>query len=78
MIANLCYCIYEDWNMKKKHRLLKIILLCVGGLLVTTLTLVGGFLIFATATTLQVKDEEDMKINGSVVDKVNADQTLKI
>ena len=43
--------------MKKKHRLLKIILLCIGGLLVTTLALAGGFLIFASATTLQVKDK---------------------
>ena len=64
--------------MKKKHRALKIVFICVGGFLALVLTLVGGFLIFATATTLQVKDEEDMKINGSVVDKVNADQTLKL
>ncbi len=64
--------------MKKKHRALKLVFICVGGFLALVLTLVGGFLIFATATTLQVKDEEDMKINGSVVDKVNADQTLKL
>ena len=64
--------------MKKKHRALKIVFICVGGLLALVLTLVGGFLIFASATTLQVKDEEDMKINGSVADKVNAGQTLKL
>ena len=64
--------------MKKKHRLLKIILLCVGGLLVTTLALVGGFLIFASATTLQVKDTEDMEIKGGVQAKTTAGQDLKL
>ena len=64
--------------MKKKHSVLKIVLLCVGGLLVTTLALVGGFLIFASATTLKVKDKEDMKINGDVHTKITAGQELKL
>ena len=64
--------------MKKKHRLLKIILLCIGGLLVTTLALAGGFLIFASATTLQVKDKEDMKIKGDVPSKITVGQDLKL
>ena len=64
--------------MKKKHKVLKIVLLCVGGLLVTVLALVGGFLIFATATTLQVKDQEDMKINGTVETKVDKSNELKL
>ena len=64
--------------MKKKHRALKIVFISVGAFLALFIAFVGGFLIFATATTLQVKDVEDMKINGSVVDKVNAGQTLKL
>ena len=64
--------------MKKKHRALKIVFICVGGFLALILTLVGGFLIFATATTLQVKDSEDMPINGNVTTKVNEGQTLKL
>lgn len=64
--------------MKKKHRVLKIVFISVGAFLALIIAFVGGFLIFATATTLQVKDEEDMKINGSVVDKVSAGQTLKL
>ena len=40
--------------------------------------LVGGFLIFATATTLQVKDQEDMKINGTVETKVDKSNELKL
>ena len=64
--------------MKKKHRTLKIVFICVGGFFALILTLVGGFLIFATATTLQVKDSEDMPINGNVTTKVNEGQTLKL
>ena len=64
--------------MKKKHKVLKIVLLCVAGLLVTVLAFVGGFLIFATATTLQVKDQEDMKIKGAVETKVDKANELKL
>ena len=64
--------------MKKKHRVLKIILLCVGGLLVTTLALVGGFIIFASATTLHVKDIEDVKVKGEVTQKVDTTQDIKM
>ena len=74
----LCYDTSEERNMKKKHKVLKIVLLCVAGLLVTVLAFVGGFLIFATATTLQVKDQEDMKINGTVETKVNKVNELKL
>ena len=62
----------------KKHRALKIVLLCVGGFLITVLALVGGFLIFATATTLHVKDVEDVKIKGEVTQKVDTTQDIKL
>ena len=63
---------------KKKHRVLKIILICVGAFLALIIALVGGFLIFATATTLKVKDVEDMAINGTVTTKVDASNEIKL
>ena len=63
--------------MKKKHRALKILFICVGGFLALILTLVGGFLIFASATTLKVKDSEDMQINGNASTVLNF-QTLRL
>ena len=62
----------------KKHRALKIVALCVAGFLVTILTLVGGFLIFATATTLKVKDVEDMEINGDLNHSADAIHEMKL
>ena len=64
--------------MKKKHRALKIVFICVGGFLALVLTLVGGFLIFASVTTLEVKDVEDMAINGNVTTKVDSSKELKL
>ena len=64
--------------MKKKHKVLKIVLLCIGGLLVTVLALVGGFLIFATATTLKVQDKEEMKVNGNVATEVDKTSQIKL
>ncbi len=64
--------------MKKKHRVLKIVFISVGALLALVLAFVGGFLIFASATTLKVKDTEDMKINGQVATKINEGQSLKL
>ena len=64
--------------MKKKHRVLKIVFISVGALLALVLAFVGGFLIFASATTLKVKDTEDMKINGQVTTKINEGQSLKL
>ena len=64
--------------MKKKHRVLKIVFISVGALLALVLAFVGGFLIFATATTLQVKDTEDMKINGNVTTKVDTAKEMKL
>ena len=64
--------------MKKKHRALKIVFICLGGFLALVIAFVGGFLTFASATTLQVQDIEDMQINGSVTTKINEGQTLKL
>ena len=63
---------------KKKHRGLKIALICVCSFLAFILAFVGGFLIFASATTLKVKDVEDMPINGEIATKVDKSQEIKL
>ena len=55
----------------KKHRVLKIALISVGSLFALLIAFMGGFLIFASATTLKVKDQEEMSINGEVINKIN-------
>ena len=57
---------------KKNHKVLKIILLSVGSLLGTIVLLFGVFLIYASATTLKVKDRERMKIHGQVSETISA------
>ena len=64
--------------MEKKRKVLKIVLICVGGFFATILAVVGGFLIFASATTLKVKPEEAMTVNGIVTQKVDKNQELKL
>ena len=62
----------------KKHRALKIVLICVASFLALVLSFVGGFLIFASATTLKVKDSEPMKVNNEVTTKVESGATLNL
>lgn len=50
----------------KKRKALKIVLLSVGSLLGTIVLLFGIFLIYASATTLKVKDRERMKVHGNL------------
>ena len=64
--------------MKKKNRPLKVVLICVGAFLASVIALVGGFLIFASATTLKVKDSESVIVNGNASNKVIDHQTLKL
>lgn len=61
-----------------KHKALKITLISVGAVVATLLSFVGGFLVFASATTLQVKDTEEMTINGKVSNKVNKSDEIKL
>lgn len=60
----------------KKHRALKIVLITFGSILTLLIAFVGGFLIFASATTLQVKDVENMEVKGNVTTKVNKDKEI--
>ena len=64
--------------MKKKKKVLLIVLISVGSLISLLATFVGGFLIYASATTLQVKDKEDMEIKGNVTTKINKDNELNL
>ena len=74
-----CYNFHVGTYMeKKKHRGLKIALICVCSFLAFILAFVGGFLIFASATTLKVKDVEDMPINGEIATKVDKNQEIKL
>ena len=63
---------------QKAKKVLKIVLLSVGGVLVTVVSLFGGFLIYASATTLQVKDVEKMKVNGEVNEKVDKSSNMSL
>ena len=62
----------------KKHRALKIVLICVASLLTLVIAFVGGFLIFASATTLKVKDVEEMAINNNQSLKVDKSQDITL
>ena len=62
----------------KKHRTLKIVLISFASLIGLLIAFVGGFLIFASATTLQVKDKEEMPINGEVTIKVDKSSPIKL
>ena len=57
---------------KKKRKALKIILLSVGGFFGTIVLLFGIFLIYASATTLKVKDVEKMKVSGNLSNSLDA------
>ena len=62
----------------KKHKALKIVLISLCSIFVLLIAFIGGALIIASATTLQVKDKEDMQIDGEVVAKVNKDNEIKL
>ena len=62
----------------KKHKALKIVLISFASLIGLLIAFVGGFLIFASVTTLQVKDKEDMTINGEITAKVNKNNQINL
>ena len=61
-----------------KNKVLKIILISVSAFLLTILTVVGGFLIYASATTLQTKSIEKMKINGETTTLVDKNENINL
>ena len=62
----------------KKHKALKIVLISIGAVFALVISFIGGVLIFASATTLKVKDKEKMQVNGSLAAEVNKAETLKV
>ena len=62
----------------KKHKAWKIVLIVFGSIAGLLISFVGGVLIFASATTLHVKDKEKMKINGSVTSKIDKSQEINL
>ena len=62
----------------KKHKALKITLIVFLSIVGLLISFVGGVLIFASATTLQVKDKEKMKINGNVTAKIDKSSELHL
>ena len=53
-------------------------MICVASLLTIVIAFVGGFLIFASATTLKVKDVEEMAINNNQSLKVDKSQDITL
>ena len=57
---------------------LKIVLISLASLIAVVIAFVGGFLIFASATTLKVEATAAMAINGTVTAKVDKSNEIKI
>ena len=64
--------------MKKQHKPLKIVLISVGSALALALALVGGFIIYASATTLNPKDVESVEVRGTTSNKVDKNNEIKL
>ena len=62
----------------KKHKALKIVLIVVGSIFTLLLSFIGGVLIFASATTLKVKDKEKMDISGEATAKIDKTSQLHL
>ena len=62
----------------KKHKALKIVFLSIGSVFLLLVAFIGGCLIFASATTLKVKDQEEMEINGNISTKINKENEVKL
>ena len=56
----------------------KIVLLVIGSIFALVISFVGGVLIFASATTLKIKDVEKMAVSGEVTTKVDKSNQLKL
>ena len=59
-------------------KVVKIILLSLAGVMATAVAGVAGFIIYASATTLKVKDVEAMQVNGSITDNVDKTNNINL
>ena len=62
----------------KKHKVLKIVLISIGAVFALVISFIGGVLIFASATTLKIKDVEKMQVNTSIQAEINKDNQIKL
>ena len=62
----------------KKHKVLKITLISIGAVFALLISFIGGVLIFASVTTLKVKDVEKMDVNGSISTQVDKTNEIKL
>ena len=62
----------------KKHKGLKITLITIGAVFALIISFIGGVLIFASATTLKVKDVEKMQVNASVQSEINKENSINL
>ena len=62
----------------KKHKTLKIVLISIGAVFALVISFIGGVLIFASATTLKVKDVEKMQVSGGALNKIDKASEIKV
>ena len=62
----------------KKHKGLKITLISIGAVFALILSFIGGVLIFASATTLKVKDVEKMQVNTCTQTEINKENSINL
>ena len=62
----------------KAKKALFISLISLGGVVATAISVMGGFIIYASATTLKVKDKEAMTVNGQVAEQIIKENTYKV
>ena len=63
---------------KKGKKVLKIILISISAFVITLVAFVCGFLIYASATTLKVKNVEAMQVDGAITAKVDKSSDIDL
>lgn len=68
----------EKTKSNKTKKIIKIVFIIISAILAVILTIFGSFLIFASSTTLKIKDIESMDVNGNIAKKINKEESLKL
>ena len=64
--------------MTKKKKTLMIVLLSIGSVITTVVGAFGGFLVYASATTLDAPDLQDIEVRGKNTKTLSLDEEVKI
>ena len=64
--------------MTKKKKIILIVLLSVGGVIATAISALGGFIIYASATTLNEPGIKDIEVKGKNTKELNSEETIKM